>query len=156
MGRIVVGLFDSKAPKTVRNFIQLATGQNGYGYKNSDIWRIIPHFEVFFGDIQNNDGTGGKSIYGDRFECETKDIPHFKGAVAMNQYGKENNVGSGFYITFQDCQFLNGDTVVFGGVLSGQDVLDVLEKEPFDKDVRPINKIYIKDSGLLKCASNLC
>ena len=148
LGRVTFTLFDEVVPKTAENFRQLCTGQNGFGYKGSFFHRIIPNFMIQGGDFTNFNGTGGKSIYGNKFNDENFKIKHTKkGQLSMANAGPNTN-GSQFFITTVPCSWLDGKHTVFGEVASGYEFVEKVESYGSDSG-KPSKKVTISNCGTL-------
>lgn len=151
-GDIKVELFDNHAPKTVRNFVGLATGEiewthPGTGKKTTDplyngviFHRVIPQFMIQGGDPVGR-GTGGPGYrFADEFHPELQfDKPYL---LAMANAGPNTN-GSQFFITTAATPWLDRKHTIFGAVIEGQDVVDAIESIPTGAQDRPVTDVVI-------------
>jgi peptidyl-prolyl cis-trans isomerase A (cyclophilin A) len=150
-GKITVRLFETDAPITVKNFIELAEGAKEWThpttrqkstarlYDGTIFHRVIPDFMIQGGDPAGN-GMGGP---GYRFEDETRNSPHKfdkPGKLAMANSGPDTN-GCQFFITVAPTQWLTGKHTIFGEVVEGHEIVTKISLVPRggqDKPHKPV------------------
>ncbi len=159
MGTVVFEIFKDALPKTADNFLKLCSGELGQKfidgkpapvpltYKGSKFHRVIPNFMLQGGDFTKGNGTGGLSIYGEKFKDEgfpfKHDVPFL---LSMANAGPNTN-GAQFFITTVPTPWLDGAHVVFGKVVEGQNIVKDIEKHGSQSGKTSMNFV-IQDCGL--------
>src|SRR5436309_1756328 len=151
-GTVKVRLFPDQAPKTVRNFVELAEGTRdwtnpatrqpgGKLYDGTVFHRVIPDFMIQGGDPLGN-GTGGPGYrFGDEFNPKLRhDKP---GILSMANSGPNTN-GSQFFITLVPTPWLDNKHSVFGEVVEGLDVVQKIGRAQTGAQDRPVKPIAIQ------------
>jgi len=142
LGEIFIKLHDNVCPRTCENFRSLAKIE----YKGCVFHRLIPGFMIQGGDYENSNGTGGASTFGPKFPDENFILKHNKrGVLAMANSGPDTN-GSQFYIIFNQTPHLDGKHVVFGEIVKGLEILDIIENMPTNQNDKPEQLLYIRNT----------
>ena len=147
-GKMVIEFFPADAPKTVENFVKLASSSF---YDGTLFHRVIPSFMIQGGDPNTKSGnkrswgTGGP---GYAVKAEFNSRSHVKGIVSMARAQDPDSAGSQFFIVVKDSKFLDKQYTVFGRIVEGMDVADKIVNLPRDGNDAPLqdakmNKVYI-------------
>ncbi|KAM7236388.1 hypothetical protein CapIbe_012060 [Capra ibex] len=138
LGRVSFELFADKVPKTAE--------EKGFGYKGSCFHKIIPGFLCQGGDFTRHNGTGGKSIYGEKFDDENFILKHTgPGILSMENAGPNTN-GSQVFICTAKTEWLDGKHVAFGKVKEGMHIVAAMERFG-SRNGKTSKKITIADCG---------
>ncbi|KAF2832621.1 peptidyl-prolyl cis-trans isomerase D [Ophiobolus disseminans] len=155
-GRVAFELYDDIVPKTAENFRALCTGEKGVGkagkplhFKGSGFHRVIKGFMIQGGDFTQGNGTGGESIYGEKFEDENFEVLHEKPfLLSMANAGPGTN-GSQFFVTTVPTPHLDKKHVVFGEVINGKSIVREIENLKTQSGDKPWHDADIIDCGEL-------
>jgi peptidyl-prolyl cis-trans isomerase A (cyclophilin A) len=161
-GRVVVRLFPDQAPKTVRNFVELAEGGRQWTdpntgqatmaklYDGTIFHRVIPDFMIQGGDPLGN-GRGGPGYkFADEIHPDLRfDRPYL---LAMANAGPGTN-GSQFFITVGPTPWLNGKHTIFGEVIEGADVVNAISRLKTGSQDRPVEDVVLESVTVDRSAS---
>jgi len=143
-GNIELKLFPDVAPGHVENFVKLAKSEF---FDGTVFHRVIPGFMIQGGDPnskgtdRSNHGTGGP---GYSIKAEFNEKPHIRGALSMARSRDPDSAGSQFFIVVKKSSFLDHQYTVFGEVVNGMDVADIIVSQERDARDNPIERIEMK------------
>ena len=149
-GKIVIEFFSQEAPDSVENFVKLSSSSF---YDGTLFHRVIPGFMIQGGDPNTKSsnrrswGTGGP---GYTVKAEFNSISHVRGIVSMARANDPDSAGSQFFIVVKDSKFLDGKYTVFGKVVEGMEIVDVIVSLPRDEKDVPFDDAVIEKAYTFK------
>ena len=146
LGDIEIEFLPDKAPRHVKNFLDLA--RKGF-YDGTTFHRVIPGFMIQGGDPNTRDPKGSRGQHGTggpgyTIKAEFNDTSHKRGIVSMARAQDPNSAGSQFFIVVKDSNFLDGNYTAFGQVVRGMDVADKIVNSARDPRDNPNERIDMK------------
>ena len=155
MYEIVIELFKAQVPKTVENFRCICTGEKSTGgnklyYGGFKFYKLVKGLMIEGGDIENDDGTGEKSIYYDRFTAETTHIEHSEPGLLTTVANEPKGNDSKFCIMLAPAQEFNMTHTVFGRIIKGLELLEVISKLDIDEKGMPKEWVVIEKCGIFE------
>lgn len=157
IGKVIFELYSDIVPKTAENFRSLCTGEKRVGqlgrrlhFKGSKFHRVIKNFMIQGGDFTAGNGTGGESIYGEKFEDEAFTEKHTEPFLLSMANAGPNTNGSQFFVTTVATPHLDGKHVVFGKLIRGKSVIRSIEYQETDSGDKPLNDCEIVDCGMFE------
>ena len=148
-GIIIVELYETIAPITVKNFVELAN--KGF-YNNLTFHRVIKEFMIQGGcPLGNGTGGPGYSIYGEFKENGfDNSLSHERGVISMARTSNPNSAGSQFFIMHKDGKFLDGKYAAFGKVTKGIEVVDKIANTKTNFNDKPVKNVIITSIDILE------
>jgi cyclophilin family peptidyl-prolyl cis-trans isomerase len=150
LGEVKIKFYDEDSPKTVNNFLKLAS--EGF-YDGTKFHRVIPDFMIQGGDPNSkdddwsNDGVGGP---GYTFADEFNTHKLVRGSVAMANSGPNTNGSQFFIVTAKSTPWLDGKHTNFGEIIMGMEVVDQIERVKRNENNHPIQDVIIKSISLIE------
>jgi len=150
-GQIEVELLEDLLPITVKNFLDLVTGDNphNFTYTGTHVYRVVKGAAIVLGDVEHKDGQASHSAYPERyFADEALIMPHSQAGILSMVNGGVDTNGSQFYITTAPAPHLDGYSVAFGRVTNGMEIVHKISGL-YSIRGRPVNPVVVSDASVL-------
>lgn len=144
LGIITLELFESVAPITVKNFLDLISASF---YNGLTFHRVIKGFMIQGGDPLGNGMGGSKNTIVGEFKQNgiNNELEHTRGVISMARSMMPNSASSQFFIMHKDAKYLDGSYAAFGAVTSGIEVVDKIANVRTTPSDKPLEAVVIKE-----------